>query len=70
MEQEKDAVSKARPDAANKAKPDVGGREFGNVIEPTQGQMASGNKGLSGDAGSGSAEASKKKTPEGKESAA
>lgn len=29
----------------------VGGREFGNVIEPTQGQMASGNKGLTADAG-------------------
>ena len=25
---------------------DVGGREFGNVIEPTQAQMASDNKGL------------------------
>lgn len=24
----------------------VGGREFGNVIEPTQAQMASGNQGL------------------------
>jgi len=24
----------------------IGGREFGNVIEPTQAQMASGNEGL------------------------
>jgi len=24
----------------------IGGREFGNVIEPTQAQMASGNQGL------------------------
>lgn len=24
----------------------IGGREFGNVIEPTQAQMASGNRGL------------------------
>lgn len=29
----------------------IGGREFGQVIEPTQGQMASGNKGLTGDVG-------------------
>lgn len=29
----------------------VGGRAFGNVIEPTQAQMASGNKGLAGDFG-------------------
>lgn len=28
-----------------------GGREFGNVIEPTQAQMASGNKGLAEDSG-------------------
>ncbi|MGC2637169.1 MAG: hypothetical protein WA294_08305 [Acidobacteriaceae bacterium] len=27
----------------------AGGREFGNVIEPTQAQMASGNEGLTGD---------------------
>lgn len=29
----------------------VGGREFGNVIEPMQAQMASGNKGLTDDSG-------------------
>jgi hypothetical protein len=29
---------------------DMGGREFGNVIEPMQAQMASGNEGLTGDA--------------------
>ena len=29
----------------------MGGREFGNVIEPTQAQMASGNKGLAEDSG-------------------
>ncbi len=29
----------------------VGGREFGNVIEPTQAQMASKNKGLAADFG-------------------
>lgn len=30
---------------------EIGGREFGQVIEPTQGQMASGNKGLTADVG-------------------
>jgi hypothetical protein len=29
----------------------IGGREFGNVIEPTQAQMASENKGLAADFG-------------------
>lgn len=29
----------------------TGGREFGNVIEPMQAQMASGNRGLADDAG-------------------
>ena len=28
---------------------DIGGREFGQVIEPTQAQQASGNKGLADD---------------------
>lgn len=36
----------------------IGGREFGNVIEPMQAQMASGNQGLAAQP-----EKSKKKTP-------
>lgn len=32
--------------SANPAAKGIGGREFGNVIEPTQAQMASGNEGL------------------------
>jgi len=40
----------------------MGGREFGNVIEPTQAQMASGNKGLAAEPGkSGKKEPGRKK---------
>ena len=39
------------PVAKQKKREKVGGREFGNVIEPTQAQMASGNKGLAADIG-------------------
>lgn len=34
------------PRRITKAPKGIGGREFGNVIEPTQAEMASGNKGL------------------------
>lgn len=39
----------------------AGGREFGNVIKPTQAQMASGNKGLAADSTSGSSGGPSKK---------
>ncbi len=39
--------AKKKQPAKRKAQPErIGGREFGNVIEPTQAQMASGNRGL------------------------
>lgn len=45
-----------------------GGRAFGNVIEPTQGQMASGNQGLTDDtdkpAGEKKLESAERKRPE------
>lgn len=40
----------------------MGGREFGQVIEPTQAQMASGNKGLAEDFGRQSRKPMRKKT--------
>jgi len=43
----------------------VGGREFGQVIEPMQAQMASGNRGLAADFG----ESAKKKTKSRKKAA-
>jgi len=36
-----------------------GGREFGNVIEPTQAQMASGNQGLAAESGASKSRAKK-----------
>lgn len=53
--------AKARAGATAKSKPQVGGREFGNVIEPMQAQMASGNKGLAADFGSNAPSAARKK---------
>jgi hypothetical protein len=39
----------------------MGGREFGNVIEPMQAQMASGNDGLAADSGSSPQKPSKRR---------
>jgi len=49
---EKSAVNLQRH-KSGKAQPssEVGGREFGNVVEPMQAQMASGNQGLTEDFG-------------------
>lgn len=47
-----------------KSKPEsetIGGREFGNVIEPTQAQMASGNRGLAAEPATPKKKASRKK---------
>lgn len=47
-----------------------GGREFGNVIEPTQAQMASGNQGLAADSTRGSSKSAGKKAARGNRKAA
>lgn len=49
--QRKQERAKAEPQRQQQAEgqPESGGREFGNVIEPMQAQMASGNEGLTGD---------------------
>lgn len=39
----------------------IGGREFGNVVEPTQAEMASGNKGLAANEKSAKKKAARKK---------
>ena len=39
----------------------IGGREFGNVIEPTQAQTASGNKGLAAESSKPRKKTSRKK---------
>lgn len=54
--------SNALPRRAKQDAEVIGGREFGNVIEPTQAEMASGNKGLA-------AEKPGKKKPAGKKAA-
>jgi hypothetical protein len=60
MERKKSAPKKSgnkqRANAGSSAPQKTGGREFGNVIEPMQAQMASGNQGLAGDVGSRSSE--------------
>jgi len=66
MQQKKNAGkslgTKARAGVTTKGKQQAGGREFGNVIEPTQAQMASGNKGLAGDFGSAASGSQRKKS--------
>ncbi len=54
--------------AAEKSQP--GGREFGNVIEPMQAEMASENKGLSADFGSNSSGPERNKAARSKKPAA
>lgn len=49
MEKKQQSGAKARSGKADAS--GIGGREFGNVIEPTQAQMASGNKGLTAEPG-------------------
>lgn len=44
-------VKKRQSESKEQNQQEIGGREFGQVIEPTQGQMASGNKGLTEDFG-------------------
>lgn len=46
---EKKSSAKHEPKNEDQPQSEMGGREFGNVIEPTQAQMASSNKGLAGD---------------------
>ncbi|HZZ40220.1 MAG TPA: hypothetical protein VFE06_13885 [Acidobacteriaceae bacterium] len=46
--------AKERVGTRTAAKQHAGGREFGNVIEPMQAEMASENKGLAADFGSNS----------------
>lgn len=48
--------------AAKKARSErIGGREFGNVVEPMQAQMASGNKGLAAESGKSNRKPARKK---------
>ena len=70
MQQKKNSPKTSSTKADSKTKPQVGGREFGNVIEPLQAQMASGNKGLAADFGSSSSGSARKKTPSGRKPAA